>query len=120
MAPITIQLGSMESSVYETRKSVKEYLQTQNVAINEVPNHIELSVEMLNDFENLCYLYDTNPQVFEYSYTTLCTVRAFLAQNEIPIAFFNEKEYIVIKLIKRICHMNESDCYKHHSLVTGS
>ena len=111
LTPITIQLGSMESSDYEIRKAIKEYLQAQNVAINEIPNHIELSVEALDDFESMCYAYSTNPQIFEYSYPTLCTVRAFIAQNHIPVAFFNGKQYAPSEkpLVNDLCKIFETN-----------
>jgi len=111
LTPITIQLGSMESSDYEIRKAVKEYLQAQNVAINEIPNYIELSVEALDDFETMCYAYSTNPQIFDYSYPTLCTVRAFLAQNHIPVAFLDGKQYAPSEkpLVNDLCEIFESN-----------
>lgn len=111
LTPITIQLGSIESSDYEIRKAVKEYLQAQNVAINEIPNHIELSVEALDDFETMCYAYSTNPQIFDYSYPTLCTVRAFLAQNHIPVAFLDGKQYAPSEkpLVNDLCEIFESN-----------
>ena len=91
--PVTAQLGSIESADYETRKAVLDYLQSQNAPVDVVPNHIELSADMLSVFENLCHLYDTKPQVFEYSYDALCVVKTFLVKNKIPTVFSKDKEY---------------------------
>ena len=109
--PVTVQLGSIESANHETRKSVLDYLQSQNAPVDVVPNHIELSADMLSVFENLCHLYDTNPQVFEFSYDTLCVAKTFLVKNKIPTVFSNGKEYAPFDkpLLYELCKIFETN-----------